>query len=72
MILSFKKYYTDKIPDKEIIDKALHKAWKTTPSKNNSMAYQCLVWGPDKKQEKENVNSIYTKKQSNYDNWEGL
>ena len=55
------KYYTDKIPDKEIIDKALHKAWKTTPSKNNSMAYECLVWGPDKKQEKENIWKVVTK-----------
>jgi len=45
--------YTDKIPPKEQIEFALWQAWKTTPSKNQSMAYQVLVWGPDKKKEKE-------------------
>lgn len=53
--------YKDIVPDKAIIDKVLYKAWKTTPSKNNSMAYQCLVWGPDKKQEKENIWKVVTK-----------
>jgi len=47
-----RKYHLDKIPEKEKIEKALYKAWKTTPGKNNAMAYQALVWGPDKKFEK--------------------
>ena len=51
--------YKDIVPDKAIIDKVLYKAWKTTPSKNSSMAYQCLVWGPDKKQEKENIWKVF-------------
>lgn len=45
--------YSDKIPDKGIIEDALYKAWKTTPSKNNAMAYEVVVWGPDKKSEKQ-------------------
>ena len=40
---------------------ALDKAWKTTPSKNNSMPYQVLVWGPDKKVHKEAIHNLVTK-----------
>ncbi len=47
-----KKYNMDKIQPKEMIERALYKSWKTTPSKNNSMAYQLLVWGPEKKIQK--------------------
>lgn len=50
--------YSNKIPPKEIIEKALWKAWKTTPSKNNAMPYQALVWGPDKQVEKEAIHSL--------------
>ncbi len=53
--------YSDKIPPIEIIEKALWKAWKTTPSKNNAMAYQVLVWGPDKILEKEAIHSLCVK-----------
>ena len=42
-----KKYHRDKIPPKECIERALWKAWKTTPGKNNAMAYKVHVWGPD-------------------------
>jgi len=45
--------YSDTIPDKKLIEDALWKAWKTTPSKNNCMAYQLDVYGPDKEMEKE-------------------
>jgi len=53
-----RKYHLDKIPEKEKIEKALYKAWKTTPGKNNAMAYQALVWGPDKELEKEAIYSL--------------
>lgn len=42
------KFYKEDIPPKEKIERALYKAWKTSPSKNNAMPYQALVWGPDK------------------------
>ena len=51
-----RRYSVNKIPPIELIQKALWKAWKTSPSKNNAMAYQVLVWGPDKKIEKEIIN----------------
>ena len=56
-----KKYHLDKIPEKEKIEKALYKAWKTTPGKNNAMAYKALVWGPDKELEKEAIHSLVVK-----------
>tara|TARA_B100000965_G_C19534306_1_gene732611 strand:+ start:716 stop:1408 length:693 start_codon:yes stop_codon:yes gene_type:complete len=56
-----RRYSVDKIPPIEIIEKALWKAWKTTPSKNNAMAYQVLVWGPDKILEKEAIHSLCVK-----------
>ena len=31
--------------DKEIVERALYKAWKTSTSKNNAMAYEVVVWG---------------------------
>jgi len=55
------KTYSDKIPDKKIIDNALWKAWKTSPSKNNAMAYEVLIWGPDKKLEKEAIHRLVVK-----------
>ena len=53
--------YSDKIPDKKLIKRALWKAWKTTPSKNNAMAYEVLVWGPNKELEKEAIHSLVVK-----------
>lgn len=53
--------YSNKIPPKEIIEKALWKAWKTSPSKNNAMAYQALVWGPDKQEYKDAIHSLVVK-----------
>jgi len=41
------KEYSEDIPPKELIDKALYEAWKTTPSKNNAMPYKVFVLGPD-------------------------
>ena len=48
-------------PPKECVERALYKAWKTTPGKNNAMAYQVLVWGPDKKEEKIKIHSLCVK-----------
>ena len=56
-----RKYDMNKIPPKECIERALYKAWKTSPSKNNSMAYQVLVWGPDKNIHKEAIYNLVTK-----------
>jgi len=56
-----RRYIKDKIPPKESIENALYKAWKTTPSKNNSMAYECLVWGPEKEIHKEAIWNLVTK-----------
>jgi len=41
------KEYSEDIPSKELIDKALYEAWKTTPSKNNAMPYKVFVLGPN-------------------------
>ena len=56
-----KKYDMDKIPPKECIERALYKAWKTTPGKNNAIPYQVLVWGPDKEIHKEAIHSLVVK-----------
>lgn len=55
------KTYSDKIPPKELIETALWKAWKTSPSKNNAMAYEVLVWGPEEKLKKEAIHSLCVK-----------
>ena len=55
------KTFSNKIPPKELIETALWKAWKTSPSKNNAMAYEALVWGPDKTLEKEAIHSVCVK-----------
>ena len=44
--------YKDKVPSKDKIEFALWQAWKTTPSKNNSMPYKVIVYGPEHKEEK--------------------
>ena len=49
------RYYKDKVPPKEKIEFALWQAWKTTPSKNNSMPYKVIVYGPEHKEEKAKV-----------------
>jgi hypothetical protein len=55
------KTYSSEIPAKEDINDAVWKAWKTSPSKNNAMAYEVLIWGPDKKAEKEKIHSLCVK-----------
>ncbi|WP_438964646.1 nitroreductase family protein [Winogradskyella sp.] len=47
--------YNDEIPPKELVEDALWKAWKTTPSKNNAMPYKVFVYGPEHKSEKVKV-----------------
>tara|TARA_B100000029_G_scaffold2524_1_gene3075 strand:+ start:570 stop:1259 length:690 start_codon:yes stop_codon:yes gene_type:complete len=58
-----RKYDMHRIVPKEKIERALWKAWKTTPGKNNAMAYQALVWGPDKELEKEAIHRLCVKNQ---------
>jgi|TARA_R110000765_G_scaffold157157_2_gene260322 hypothetical protein len=60
-----KKYHKDKIPSKDSIERALWKAWKTTPGKNNAMPYQVLVWGPDMEIHKEAIHSLVVKSHKN-------
>ena len=60
--------YSDKIPPKESVERALWKAWKTTPGKNNAMAYQALVWGPDKELEKEAIHRLCVKNHRDAEN----
>lgn len=50
--------YSVKIPPKELIDKALWKAWKTTPSKNNAMPWKVFVYGPTHHKQKELVHKM--------------
>ena len=59
-----RKYDMNRIVPKQIIERALWKAWKTSPSKNNAMAYQCLVWGPHLKFEKQAIHSLVVKSHS--------
>jgi len=62
------KTYKKDIPPKEIIERALYKAWKTSPSKNNAMAYQALVWGPDKEIYKDAIHSLVVKCHADVEN----
>jgi hypothetical protein len=55
------KTYKPEIPPQEEIHDAVWKAWKTSPSKNNAMAYEVLIWGPNKKVEKEKIHSLCVK-----------
>ena len=60
-----KKYRKDMIPPKASIERALHKAWKTTPGKNNAMPYKVHVWGPDMEIHKEAIHSLVVKSHRN-------
>ena len=50
--------YKDKVPPKELIDKSLWQAWKTTPSKNSAMPYKVFVFGPEHKKIKQKIWSM--------------
>ena len=54
--------YTDRIPDRKIIEDCLYKAWKTTPSKNQAMPYKVYVWGPEHKEEKIKIHKLVNKR----------
>jgi hypothetical protein len=53
--------YSEKIPSLEVINNALWKAWKTSPSKNNFNPYEVFVLGPDKQKDKDAVYSMVRK-----------
>ena len=46
------QFYSDKIPDKEIVDKILQTAHNLTPHKNNFYRYRINVFGPEYKEDK--------------------
>ena len=56
-----KKYRKDMIPSKASIERALWKAWKTTPGKNNAIPYKVHVWGPDMEVHKEAIHNLVVK-----------
>ena len=60
--------YSDKVPPKELIDKALWQAWKTSPSKNNAMAYKIFVFGPEHKEIKEKIWNLCVKNNARTEN----
>lgn len=55
------KKYSTEIPSEEVIQEAVWKAWKTSPSKSNAMPYEVLIWGPEKHAEKEKIHSLCVK-----------
>jgi nitroreductase len=65
-----KVYDGESIPDKELIEKILWRAWKVTPSKNNFMPYHVNVLGPERASEKESIwmKSVKNKKSINETN----
>ena len=60
-------YDTDDVPEKQLIEDLLWKAWKVTPSKNNFMPYHCNVLGPERVAEKHSIwmKSVKNKKEIN-------
>ena len=60
--------YSDKVPPKELIDKALWQAWKTSPSKNNAMAYKVFVFGPEQTAIKEKIWNLCVKNNARTEN----
>tara|TARA_B100000902_G_scaffold284028_1_gene269999 strand:+ start:1252 stop:1929 length:678 start_codon:yes stop_codon:yes gene_type:complete len=63
-------YDTVDVPEKQLIDDLLWKAWKVTPSKNNFMPYHCNVLGPERVEEKHSIwmKSVKNKKEINEKN----
>jgi len=59
-VITYKKNI---IPSREQIDNLIKKTWELTPSKNNTMAYEVFVLGPDKQKEK---NEVYKRSVSNH------
>ena len=53
--------YKNKVPDRKLIDEALWKTWKTTPTKNSAMPYKVFVFGPEHQKEKELVHEMVHK-----------
>lgn len=63
-------YDTVDVPEKQLIEDLLWKAWKVTPSKNNFMPYHCNVLGPERVEEKHSIwmKSVKNKKEINEKN----
>ena len=63
-------YDTVDVPEKQLIEDLLWKAWKVTPSKNNFMQYHCNVLGPERVEEKHSIwmKSVKNKKEINEKN----
>ena len=59
------RYFSDKVPPKELVDDLLHKTYELVPSKQNLMPYKIHVIGPDQKVEKEKLYYLSTKAGSN-------
>jgi len=55
-----RKYKTDDIPPKNLIEHLLWLAWKTTPSKNQMMPYSVKVLGPEKTEDKFKIWKLMT------------
>jgi len=53
--------YRKQIPPLDVINDALWKAWKTSPSKNNFNPYEVFVLGPEKQKDKDAVYSMVRK-----------
>ncbi len=49
------KYFSDKIPDKDIIKQILNDTLVAAPAKNNIYHYSLEVWGPEFEQEKKSL-----------------
>ena len=46
------QFFSDKIPDKELVDSILKKAHLLVPHKNNFWYYRVKVYGPEHAEEK--------------------
>ena len=62
-----KKWRTDKIPEKDLIDSLLKKTFEIVPSKQSLVPYKIIVLGPDSKLKKEMKDASLTYFQPAYE-----
>jgi len=57
------QFFSDKVPDKSLVEKILKDAHTLTPHKNNFYRYKVNVWGPEHKEQKRliGIYSVCTK-----------